>query len=443
MNLNMNKTILHIDLNGFYANVECFSDPSIRNLPVIVGGDVEMRHGIVLAKNDLAKKYGIVTGEAVWQAKQKCPNLVSVKPNFEKYLKFSRLARDIYDRYTDQVESFGIDEVWADISGSIGLFGNGKSVADEIRATIKRELGITASVGVSFNKIFSKLGSDMKKPDATTIITRDNYKDIAWKLPVSDLLYVGSATSKKLNKYGIYNIGQLANSNADWLVSRFGKWGAVLHRFANGHDEQPVKRKGVESFIKSVGNSRTLYKDATTIEEVKRIFYMLSESVAARLREHGLKATTIQIYVRDNELFSCERQAQLPYPTFLTSEIAQKALDIYLRKYHYNRPIRSLGVRACNLVAKDASYQLDLFSDHHKRENLEALEISIDNLRRRFGYGIVQRGILLEDGKLAGINPKDDHTIHPINYFEGSIGAYTKTIDTKAPAIDYTFKGIG
>jgi len=417
----MNRIILHCDLNGFYANVECFSNPDIRDKPVIVGGDVELRHGIVLAKNDIAKKFGIITGEAVWQAKQKCPYLISVKPDYEKYMRFSRFAREIYDRYTDNVESFGIDEVWADMTGSTGLFGSGKTIADEIRATIKKELGITASIGVSFNKIFAKLGSDMKKPDATTIISQDNYKDVVWRLPISDLLYVGSSTKKKLFRFGIETIGQLANANLELLVSQLGKWGVVLHQFANGQDRQPVKSSGEEAFIKSIGNSSTLYRDITCIEDVKRVFFMLSESVAARLREHSLKAKTIQIYVRDNLLQSCERQARLNYPSFLTSEIAEKALDIYMRKYNYIRPIRSLGVRACNLVTKDSSYQLDLFTDHAQRERLETFEETVDDLRRRFGYHIIQRGILYEDNKLTSINPRDDHVIHPLNFFEGTI----------------------
>ena len=215
--------------------MECFSDPSIRNVPVIVGGDPELRHGIVLAKNELAKKYGIITGEAVWQAKKKCPGLVSIKPSFEKYLKFSRLAREIYERYTDLTESFGVDEVWADVTGSIGLFGSGKTIADEIRATIYKELGITASVGVSFNKIFAKLASDMKKPDATSVISRENYKDTAWRLPASDLLYVGSATTKKLHRLGIRTIGQLA---VIWKMGRctkpFRKWLGQSTRQASG-----------------------------------------------------------------------------------------------------------------------------------------------------------------------------------------------------------------
>jgi DNA polymerase-4 len=417
----MERTILHCDLNGFYASVECFSDPAIQHLPVIVGGDVELRHGIVLAKNEHAKKYGIITGEAVWQAKQKCPGLVSIKPDFPKYLKFSRLAREIYERYTDQVESFGIDEVWADITGSTGLYGNGIKIANEIRTVLKRELGITASIGVSFNKIFAKLGSDMKKPDATSIISRQNYKDVAWRLPASDLLYVGSSTRKKLRRIGIKTIGDLANTEVKLLVSQLGKWGVVLHRFANGLDSSPVARKGEEAFIKSIGNSTTLPRDVCTTEDVNRVFYMLSESVASRLREHRLKATTVQIYVRDNELVSCERQAKLKYPSCLTSELSEKAMEIYVKKYVYTKPIRSLGVRACNLVPRDVTIQLDLFNDHIKRNRLEIFEESVDNLRRRFGYHIVQRGIIFEDSELTGINPKDDHTIHPINFFSGEL----------------------
>lgn len=416
----MNRTILHSDLNGFYASVECFSNPALRNVPVIVGGDAELRHGIVLAKNDLAKKHGIITGEAVWQARQKCPDLISVKPDYEKYMKFSRLAREIYYRYTDKTENFGIDESWLDVTGSIGLFGSGKTIADEIRETIKREMGITASIGVSYNKIFAKLGSDMKKPDATTVVSRENYKKTAWLLPVSDLLYVGPATTRKLHRVGVYTIGQLAQTKIEFLVSLLGKWGVVLHRFANGEDNAEVKQSGEESFIKSVGNSSTLHRDVETAEDVKRVFYMLSESVASRLREHGLKAKTIQIYMRDNELISCERQAQLAFPSFLTAEIAEKAMEIYLKKYHYRKPIRSLGVRGCNLVPKDAVYQMDLFTDHEKRDRLECFEESIDDLRRRFGYKIIQRGILFEDSKLTGINPKDDHVIHPVNFFDGA-----------------------
>ena len=414
------RTILHSDLNGFYASVECFSNPTIRNKPVIVGGDAELRHGIVLAKNDLAKKHGIVTGEAVWQAKQKCPNLVSVKPDFEKYLKFSKLAREIYNRFTDQVESFGIDECWCDVTGSIGLFGSGETIANEIRAIIKKELGITASVGVSFNKIFAKLGSDMKKPDATTVITLDNYRSKVWELPAADLLYVGPSTKRKLARIGIQTIGQLVKASPQLLTSILGVWGITLYRFANGMDDSPVAPRGDEAIIKSVGNSSTLPRDVSTVEDVNKTFFMLSESVASRLRDHGLKATTVQVYLRDNELMSCERQAQLKYPTNLTAEISEKAMEIFQKKYFMRKPLRSIGVRGCNLVPKDTAIQLDLFTNHFFRERQERFEYEVDRLRERYGYFIIQRGILLEDRNLTGINPKN-HTIHPVSFFDGAI----------------------
>ena len=417
----MSRIILHSDLNSFYANVECFSNPKIRSFPVAVGGDEEMRHGIVLAKNDIAKKAGIVTGESLWQARIKCPDLISVPPDFEKYLKFSRLTRQIYERYTDQVESFGIDECWLDVTASTKLFGSGKKMANDIRETIKREMGITASIGVSFNKIFAKLGSDMKKPDATTIVSQENYKDKVWSLPVSDLLYVGKATKKKLHRYGITTIGQLANADRTSLVTRLGDWGQVLYEFANGRDFSPVKLKGEENFVKSVGNSTTLYRNIDTLEDVKRVFYLLSESVASRLREHGLKATTIQISIRDQFLISCDRQGKLEYPSFLTNEIAEKSMEIFRQKYQFSSGIRSLGVRATKLIPQTQPLQLDFFTDHSQRSKLEALEKTIDDIRNRYGYNAIQRAIVYEDRKLTGINPKEEHTIHPVNFFNRKI----------------------
>jgi DNA polymerase-4 len=234
------------------------------------------------------------------------------------------------------------------------------------------------------------------------------------------LLYVGQATTKKLAKYGIYTIGQLANANIELLNRNLGAWGVMLYRFANGLDETPVAQNGMEAVIKSVGNSTTLPRDISTIEEAKKVFYMLAESVASRLREHGLKASTVQIYVRDNELISCERQAGLRYPSCLTSEIAEKAVEIFIKKYTLYRPIRSLGVRGCNLTAGNGNTQLDLFSDYLRRERLEQLEHAIDDIRRRFGYHTIQRGIIFEDWKLTGINPRD-HTIHPVSFVDGPI----------------------
>lgn len=417
----MERTILHSDLNNFYASVECLYNPKIREFPVAVCGDQEARHGIVLAKNQIAKKLGVTTGEAIWQAKMKCPDLITVPANFSLYLKISKLAKAIYKEYTDQTESFGIDESWLDVTGSLGLFGNGEEIANTIRKRIFQELGITASVGVSFNKIFAKLGSDMKKPDATTVITKENYKEKIWGLPVEDLLYVGRSTQNKLNKVGIFTIGDLAKSDMDFIHRRLGKWGVVLHRFANGQDCSPISSNGEEAYIKTVGNSMTAPRDLKTREDIKKVIYLLSDSVAARLRSYKLKCSTVQISIRDNALFSCERQARLSLPSYITSEIAEKALEIFDAKYEMRTPIRSLGVRGSGLVPEHTALQLSFFYDIAKREKQEAMEQAIDKIRGRFGYHAIRQGILLLDRDLTAINPKEEHVIHPLNFFQGGI----------------------
>lgn len=408
------RTILHVDLNNFYASVECLYHSELRNKPVIVCGDAEARHGIVLAKNYPAKALGIKTGEAIWQAKQKCPNLVAVSADFKKYLRFSRLARAIYADYTDQIESFGIDECWLDVTGSVNLFGNGIAIADTIRKRIREELGITASVGVSWNKIFAKLGSDMKKPDATTVITEENYKQVVWPLPVGELLYVGRSTRRKLEGRAIFTIGDLAGSNAQNLRLLLGVWGETLWCFANGLDSAPVTLAGEESLIKSVGNSTTTPRDLVNNQDIKLIIYVLAESVAARLRKHGLKCKTVAISVRNTELFTFERQGKIAAPTFVSSDIAKKAMDLFAANYYWDKPIRSLGVRGCDLVTAGSNVQLDMFDNQINRDVLEKV---IDGIRQRFGHYSVQRCAMLLDQQLTGFNPKDDHVIHPISFF--------------------------
>jgi len=409
----MERVILHSDLNNFYASVECLYHPKLRDQPVVVGGDEEARHGIVLAKNQIAKAYGIKTGDVLWEARRKCPGLVAVPADFQLYLKFSRKVREIYADYTDLIEPFGIDENWLDVTGSLGLYGSGENIADAIRKRVYEELGVTVSVGVSFNKIFAKLGSDMKKPNATTIITKENYPSAIWQLPAADLLYVGRSTEKKLSAMGVHTIGDLARCDVNLLHKRLGVWGIMLHRFANGEDHSPVAKREAESCIKSVGNSITAPRDLTTLEDVKAVFYMLAESVSARLRGYGLKCTGVQIYIRDKDLISCERQAKLTFPSCLTSEIAEKAMEIFTSKYHMSKALRSIGVRGIRLVPENEAYQLDMFSDQQWREKSEKAERAVDEIRDRFGYFAIQRGILLKDKKLTGINPKDDHIIFP------------------------------
>ena len=413
----MERTILHCDMNNFYASVECLYRPELRGKPVAVGGDVEQRHGIILAKNYPAKACGIKTGEAIWQAKQKCPGLVVLPPNYRRYLRFSRCAREIYADYTDQIEPFGLDEAWLDVSASVSLLGSGAAVANEIRARIKAELGITASVGVSWNKIFAKLGSDYKKPDATTVISRENFRDIVWPLPVGDLLYVGPATNKKLALKCIRTIGELAKTSPDGLQFWFGKWGEILYAFANGLDRSPVARMGAEAMIKSIGNSTTTPRDMENNQDVSITFLVLCESVAMRLRELGLECQTVEIAVRDNDLYTFTRQKKQQRPTNLATDLHRAAMELFQENYQWQKPIRSIGVRGCGLCAAGGSIQLSLLDDEGRRDKKIRMEAAMDDIRKRFGTLSIQRALQLTDRGLGGINPKDDHVIHPVGYF--------------------------
>jgi DNA polymerase-4 len=411
----MSRTILHVDLNNFYASVECLYKPELHGLPVAVSGNAEARHGIILAKNDLAKGQGIKTGDAIWQARQKCPSLICLPPDFRKYLRFSQLARSIYADYTDKIELFGIDECWLDVTDSTHLFGNGVYIADAIRTRLREEMGITASVGVSFNKIFAKLGSDMKKPDATTVITKENYRDVVWPLSVGELLYVGRSTQRKLENRAIFSIKDLAQRDVHSLHLLLGVWGETLWHFANGLDDAPVRQVGEEAFIKSVGNSTTTPRDLVNDEDVKMIVLVLAESVATRLRQHGLKCKTIAIHVRNTELFSFERQGKIQEPSYISADIAKKAMELFREHYRWDKPIRSMGVRGADLVTAGGLVQLDLFGRDKSEE--EALEEAIDSLRQLFGHYIIQRCAMLQDRKLTGFNPKDENVIHPVSFF--------------------------
>ncbi len=413
----MNRVILHSDLNAFYASVECLYNPDIRNKPVAVTGDIEKRHGIILAKNQHAKNFGIKTGEAVWEAKVKCPDVVFVPARFERYIKFSRLVRDIYADYTDQIESFGLDECWLDITQS-KQYGNGKEVADIIRQRIKDELGVSASVGVSFNKIFAKLGSDYKKPDATTLITPDNYKDVVWPLPAEDLLYVGRKTKIKLNEMGIKTIGDIACADIERLRRRFGVNGYTLWIFANGYDSSAVCHQYSDSYIKSIGNSTTTPRDLLNDDDVKVTLYVLCESVAERLRDHKFRCLTVQITIRDSNLGYLQRQCTLPYPTCVSSLIFDYAFALYKRNHMTGKPIRSIGVRASNLVS-DYATQLSFLPERVREAIQEETERTIDYIRSRFGHHSIQRATMLTDRELSALSPKEEHTIHPVSYFRG------------------------
>lgn len=414
----MQRAILHIDCNKFYASVECLHRPEIRDKPVAVGGSREERHGIILTKNEIAASYGVKTGEPLWQARQKCPELVVVPPNFPLYKRFSKMARNIYKDYSDYIEPFGLDENWIDITGSAK---SPPAIAQEIRRRVKYELGITVSIGVSWNKIFAKFGSDYKKPDAVTVITRGNYKDIVWKSPCSDLLFVGPATKRKLNSYGIYTIGELANSGQSFLKSVFGKNGEILYSFANGLDTTPVCHMNDEQALKSIGNSTTTPRDMVNDDDVKTVFTVLAESVARRLREHGVKGRSVTISVRDCDLRSFTRRTHLKTHTDVSSEIITAAMALFRANYDWAKPLRSIGVSVSDFG--EDILQFDLNGTVEKHEKLERLEHTVDDIRRRFGNYAVQRASLLADVRLSRFNPHDDHTIHPEGYFKEYKGA--------------------
>ncbi|MDL2318624.1 DNA polymerase IV [Eubacteriales bacterium OttesenSCG-928-A19] len=402
------RTILHSDLNAFYASVETLFDPSLKNVPIAVCGDPQARHGIVLTKNQLAKDCGVKTGEPIWQARQKCPKLVPVASNMDQYVRFARWMREIYADYSDRVEPFGMDEAWIDVTGD-----NGKLVADEIRRRAKTELGLTASIGVANNKIFAKLGSDMKKPDATTVITQENYREKVWPLPVQDLLYVGPSTLSKLTHRGIRTIGDLAAYDRDLLCLSLGKAGETLHSFANGEDSTPVSRAGDEPPAKSIGNSTTTARDVSCEDDAKWVFMLLGELVGGRLREAGFRAGEIQVWVRDTELLSFERQARFPRPTDLDSEIIGAAMALFIGSYGWMKPIRSLGIRLGKLSRANEPEQITLFDDP-MREKRRAMDRTIDSLRKRFGDDCVKRGFLCiemrnDEGKMLAHRPHKEY----------------------------------
>ena len=428
----MGITILHSDCNCFYASVELLHHPELKGKPVAVGGNPEARHGIVLTADYTAKRYGVKTGMALWQAKQVCPDIIFLPTRMDLYLRFSRMAQEIYSEYTDKIEPFGIDESWLDVSESAGIKGEGYSIAKEISERMKKELGITVSIGVSFNKIFAKLGSDYKKPDAITTMGKDEYKAKAWPLPVANLLYVGRATGRKLENMGIRTIGDLATMDEGILIKKLGKIGSVLHAFANGYDDSPVKLENTSAPVKSVGNSTTTPKDMKTDEDVKIVLYILAESVAARLRENGLRCRTVEINLRDKELFHFSKQVKLKNASNITAEIAEAAYLLYKKSYRlpadeeelknsipefYRKPLRSIGICGTDLVTDYFWEQMDIFMNPKLREKQMKMDITVDTIRKRFGFYSIQRGLMYRDTILSACNAKEDHTVHPIGYF--------------------------
>lgn len=400
----MERCILHCDMNNFYASVACVLDPTLAGHPLAVCGETEERHGIVLAKNYLAKDQGVRTGEAVWQAKQKCPGLVVVPPQYDQYVRFSRAAREIYNDYTDMVEPMGMDECWLDVTGSQRCFGTGEEIAHRIRRRIRQELGVTVSVGVSFNKVFAKLGSDMKKPDAVTVITPSGFREQIWGLPASAMLGVGSATARKLHGLGIHTIGDLAAYPCECLRYKLGKCGEDIWRFANGLDISRVVTRNPDDLDKTAGHGITTVQDLVDASEVWPVMLELAQEVGHRLHLYEKKATGVAIDIRDNALCARQWQCRLPYPTQSASRIASACFALFRQSYDWARPIRSVTVRAIRLVADSTPYQLDLFHDAAVIQKEEAIDRVVEELRTRYGRGIIRQATVMYNPKMPRTN---------------------------------------
>lgn len=400
------RVILHSDLNNFFASVEIANNPSLAGKPLIVCGDPKERHGIVLAKNEEAKKFGVKTAETVYSALKKCPDLQMVEGHHLEYRKYSKKVVEIYNRYTDQIEECSIDECALDMTESVQLFGSGYEIAERIRKEVKTELGLTVSIGVSFNKVFAKLASELKKPDAVTEITRTNYKEKVWPLPVTELLFVGKSTADVLHKIGVHTIGDLANADEALLTRFLGKRGRQVRVYARGEDDEPVKSVKEKENLKSIGNSSTLPKDITDREEVKRWFYVLSESVAARLRDADVgKANTVHIVVRNEKLQDTTCQTKVS-PTILCGDIAKAAYELFCKHFPLGTRVRMLGVTVSGFDYHVEQMRLDAYmgGSNASYEKKERAENAIAKLREKYGYATVQRGLVLEDEKLSGLD---------------------------------------
>ena len=396
----MERAILHSDLNCFYASVEMMLDPSLRGKAVAVCGSTEDRHGIVLAKSEKAKKAGIKTGMVNWEARQLCKDLIVVPPQYDQYLKYSKLTQSIYQRYTDLIEPFGMDECWLDVTGSRMVCGDAMTIAEDIRRSVREELGLTVSIGVSYNKIFAKLGSDMKKPDAITEIRRDTFQEKVWPLHCSEMIYCGRATTAKLANFGIHTIGDVAKTDPSFLKQLLGVNGVALWRYANGTDSSRVMHRDFVSPVKSVGHGITCVSDLENDEEVWKVILALCQDVGHRLRLHELSARGVQIAVRGNDLFGSQFQCKLPFRTQLPSEIGAAAFRLFQERYRWGSKVRAVTVRAIDLVSQNEADQLSMFVDTERLTRREKLEDAIEKLRGRFGKHAITYGILLGDLKM-------------------------------------------
>lgn len=399
----MERHILHVDCNKFYASVECCVHPELRNKPLVVGGNEAARHGVVLTKNEGAARYGIKTGETLWSARRKCPDLVIVPPHFHLYDTYSKKVRQILSDYTPLVEPFGLDEAWLDVTG---CRRDPVEIAEEIRQRVKTEVGITVSIGVSFNKTFAKLGSDYKKPDAVTVFSCENYRQLVWPLPIGELLYVGHSTKEKLEERFLHTIGDVATADPALLQAMLGKCGPDLHDVANGRDHQPVIPNEQADEVQSVSNGMTTPRDLTDNRDVKQVITALAESVGYRLREQQLCGRTVELHLRDNCLVTHTYRTTLDYYLQATSDIAKEAYALFRDVYRWSHPLRSVTVCVSGLEAEGTPYQLDM-TIGAERDKQEQLDRTIDSLRERFGSDCICRAISMEDPDLTAFRPKN------------------------------------
>ncbi len=405
----MDRVILHCDLNSFYASVEELYNPELRGHPIAVGGDQDERHGIILARNQLAKKCGVVAAEPTWQAKKKCPDLILVEPHYERYQLYSTRVRKILLEYTDCVEPFGLDEAWMDVTHS-SYFGSGKEIADQIRERVYKELGVTVSVGVSFNKIFAKLGSDLRKPDFTTVISKENFKEVVWPLKADEMIYVGKSTYLVLQQMGIKTIGDLANTDVKILERVFGKAGPMLWKNANGLDDSEVAKFDYVEDPKSISHCVTHFRNLVNKQDLEIVLYSLSDSLATSLKKQGFKCGEITVTFRDSELNVITRQLKLTNPTNLSCEIMDAARKIYKTNWSFQKPLRTIGIRVSKLTKGDCeATQLSLFENYVNRDVDEKLERAVDDIRSRYGKKSVKRLSMLLDPKLMNFEEENNH----------------------------------
>ncbi len=414
----MGKVVLHADLNNFYASIACITHPEWREQPLAVCGDPTLRHGIVLAKNMPAKRKGVITGQAIWQARQSCPNLNTVAPDFEQVLRYAGLVRRIFARYTNRVQPFGVDEAWLDVSDPGTDMTDGLRIANHLRHTVREETGLTLSVGVSDNRVFAKLGSDLKKPDGVSLVCAQNRHTVLDPLPVDELLFIGRATTKKLHAVGIFTIGQLAAAEPSALRALFGKTGLMLSGFARGNDAASVIAEDAPVKMKSVGNSITASHDIVALHDARITLYGLCESVASRMRKHGVIGRVVQVFIRNASLDWYQRQQKLEYQTDCSFDLFQTSYALLLENWREGTPLRSLGVSVSQLAPAGTLMQLSFLPEDAARQKRQILEHTIDDIRSRYGHFAIQRAIMLYDRALGRINPEDEHVVHPEPYFK-------------------------